>query len=128
MTRLRPIVPIVVNDCPEFKRFDVNDLLNFGKLNLGLPEVKVITGNSITITRSSFVKVSSPSYTELRNILGGETGDIIIISKNAPSDQFQITSTGNIKVPYWLYASNYFTAGLVYDGVFWRTIGFSANQ
>lgn len=108
-------------------RFDTSDLFNFGKLNLGLGVVKTISGNAITIGRESFIRVRSPSYSELRNINGGEEGDIIVLTKDQPSDQFQITNSGNIKVPYWLYASTYFTGAFIFDGSNWRTIAFSAN-
>jgi hypothetical protein len=127
MARLKPIVPIISGNDWDLKRFNIADLLDFGKLNFGTPTVVPIVSNAITIQRSSFVRVSSPSYNELRNILGGESGDVIVMTKNATSDQFQLTNTGNIKIPYWLYASNYFTAALLFDGTSWRTFGFSAN-
>jgi hypothetical protein len=127
MARQKPIVPVITGNDWDLKRFNATDLLDFGKLNLGSPTVVAIVSNAITIQRSSFIRVSSPSYSELRNIWGGELGDVIVITKNATSDQFQLTNTGNIKVPYWLHASNYFTAALLFDGTNWRTIGFSAN-
>lgn len=80
------------------ERLQVGDLLNFGKLNLGLVGQLSVAAGAITIT-GSYHSAFSASNTNLTTINGGLEGDVLVLRAASGSGDISVRdNTGNLKL------------------------------
>jgi len=103
-----------------FERFQVGDLLNFGKLNLGFIQPLPVISNSITVTASLHQLTTNGGFF-ITNINGGDEGDIIFIL-GPPSGFKFLVGTGNYDGPSSFLNSPSRIIVLVYTGSVWHLV------
>lgn len=78
------------------------DRLDLGFLNIGPPVEVIMASNQITIT-GSFHSVYTTEGNfifpaQLTNIIGGQIGDIIVLTRASSGNNISVRSTGNIRL------------------------------
>ncbi len=115
----------------QFEQFNVLDLLNFGKLNFGTPPTLLIVANTVTIGRRSYYAIDGPAAAnELRTILGGEDGDVLVLrNANVARDVKLKNNAGNLRLPSDTNLKDTIdTAVLLYSGANWLLLSRATNS